>query len=126
MQRRFLLKKLLRRLYVVLVLHAAIHRAYRGALGFVMESYAFGALVAYDEVKVHRLRRLRGIRVCFYAAVLAGVQALHACAVCESPLRAAFVDRIIRTLGLAGAAIDALVGYLNCHFTGNFALPLPR
>src|SRR5262245_196059 len=80
---------------VVWIGHAAVDRADRRALFLVEEAHALGAFRGDDVIDVLGERRLA------VAAVL--------------PLGAALVDRRVRALGLACAAVDALLGDHRGH-----------
>src|SRR5262249_26960575 len=82
-------------LRVVRVRHTAVHWAHCGALLLVEEANALGALLGHDVIEVLGERRVR------LAVVL--------------PRAPALVDRGVRALGLARAAIDALLGDHRGH-----------
>ena len=77
------------------VWNAAVHRAYGGALLFLEEANALGALVRHDVVNVLSKRWMLD------AAQL--------------PLLSAFIDGGVRTFARASAAVDALLGYQRRH-----------
>ena len=123
MQLGFFREQLFLRFDVVFVFYAAVDRANGGALGLIMETDTFGAFIAYDKINVHALGGLGLIGVGLDAAVTSLVSAFYAGAVGETPLGSPFIDSVIGTFRFAGPAIDAFVGYLNCHVLLSFAGP---
>src|SRR5690348_1403517 len=74
---------------------AAVHRAYRRALFLIKEPDAFGALVGNDVIDVlHERGMSRAV---------------------QFPFGRAFVNRGVGAFGLAGTAVDALLGYYGGH-----------
>ncbi len=95
---------------MVWIRNAAIHRAYRRTLGFVMEALTFGAFIARDIVKIVCNRGLFGI---YRRSAIRGL--FQRSAVLPRPLYAAFINGIIRALGLASPAVNAFVRYHYRH-----------
>src|SRR5262249_36235400 len=87
--------ELLLGLRIVGIRNAAVDGTHRGALLLIEEPDALGALLGHDEVDVLHERGMR------LALVL--------------PRLPAFIDGRVGTLGLAGPAIDALLGDHRRH-----------
>ncbi len=79
-----------------------------------MKALAFCAFVGRDVVSIHGAR-LMSLGSLGRRAVHPDKCSFYCCSISNCPLHAAFINRVIRTLRLAGAAVNALVSYLNSH-----------
>jgi hypothetical protein len=96
------------------IIHATIHRADRSALRLVVEPNTFRTLVWDDVIEVWAHRLLLLVRI-HSTRNGVGDRAFQDGSICKRPQSAAFVNRVVRALWLAGAAVDALVGYDDGH-----------
>jgi hypothetical protein len=79
-----------------------------------VETYALGAFVGNDVVCIHGFWCLGS--VCINAASIQfSEHAFYGRSIGEAPLGSTFINRIVGALRLTRAAVDALVGNLNCH-----------
>jgi hypothetical protein len=83
-----------------------------------MKTLAFRAFIGSDIIRIYADGSIAFGSV-YYGAVEQRKRSFYAGTVCDCPLYAAFVDRIIGALRFAGAAIDAFFSYLNSHFFKN-------
>lgn len=120
MKRGFFSQQAFFSLLMVFVWNTTVNRAYRGTLGFIVKAFAFGAFIAYDVVHVHAHRCLGIFCIHFQTTVTSFIGSFYAGAVRKAPFCPAFIDGVVWALGLAGPAVDALVGYFNCHFLLSF------
>ncbi len=114
MQSFFLGKQFFPAFHAVGVRDTAVHGTNSRTLGFIVKSHTFGAFVRYDEIIIgfHRLIALVGI---YDRAIFQGIGPIDRVAVADGPFDPAFIDRIIGALRFTGAAIDAFIGYSDCH-----------
>jgi hypothetical protein len=110
----FFSQQVVYRFAVHLIRNAAIYRANGCALGFFVEALALSAFVWGDIVRIHADRR-KTLFGAYSCSIHQGKIAFDGRSVSDRPLNAAFIDRVIRTFGLAGAAIDTLFGNFDCH-----------
>jgi len=118
MQAFLFCKELFHGLTIHLIGDAAVDGADGSALGFFVKALAFGAFIGYDIVDIDTDGSIALVGV-DDGAIQQGKGAFYAAAVGNGPFDTAFVDGIIGTLGLAGAAVDAFFCYLNSHFCAN-------
>jgi hypothetical protein len=79
-----------------------------------VKTYTLGAFVGNDVICIHGFRCLGG--VCVNAASIQfGEHSFYGSSIGEAPLGSTFINRVVGALRLTGAAVDALVGNLNCH-----------
>jgi hypothetical protein len=102
------------RLAVHLIRYTTIHRANRRTLRLLMKSLTFRALVRNNIIRIHTDRRMPLICI-RRASIKQREGSLHARTIRDRPLYPAFIDRIIRTLRLASAAVDTFFGYFDRH-----------
>lgn len=116
-------KQFITALYPVGVGDTTIHRTNSGTLGFIVKAHAFGAFVRYDEIIIglHRFVALVGID---HGAIFQGIGPIDRIPVADGPFDPAFINRIIGALRFTGAAIDAFVGYSDCHNKFSSLTPL--
>ena len=108
-------QQLVNRLAIHFVGNAAVYRTYGRALRLLMKTLAFRTLIGSDIIRIYADGgiALGGVN---YGAVEQRKGSFYAGTVCECPLYAAFVDRIVGALRFTGAAIDAFFSDLNSHF----------
>jgi hypothetical protein len=107
-------KELIHGFLIHFVWYAAIHRAYRGALGFFMEPLTFSAFIGDYIVNVHTDGGIALAGV-YDRSVEQAKRAFDAGAICKGPFYAAFINRIIGTFRFASPAIDTFFRYFNSH-----------
>ncbi len=98
----------------VFVRNTAIYRAHRSTLGFFVKAHTLGALIRGNEIYFITDGHLKFVGVHFFSG-RQGNLTLQRGAIAVLPFLGAFVNRSIGALGLTGSAIDALVGYNDCH-----------
>ena len=116
----------------VWIRNTAVHRTNRGALGLFVKAFAFRAFIRDDEIDIVRDGGLL-IGGMGSTPVGSANQTTQGGTLSVGPRNTAFVNRIVRTFGFAGPAINALVGDDNGHgflyfhrkFTLYHGLPLP-
>ena len=114
MKERLLSQKLFGRLHVVWVGQTAIHRADSGALRLLVKARAFCTFTGHDIVVFCGEGRMRSIRV-YDDAIGQGNGRSEIGPIPIAPLNAPLVNSIIRTFGLARAAVDTIIGDANSH-----------
>src|SRR5580692_5884335 len=83
-----------------------------------MKTLAFGALIRDDIIVIYSNRRMPLTRI-GHRSIQERERPLHGSAIGNRPLNPAFIDCVIWTFGLAGAAIDAFFCYFDRHFYEN-------
>jgi hypothetical protein len=107
-------QQLVNRFAVHFIRNAAINRANGCALWFFVETLALGAFVWGDIIGINAYRR-KTLFGAYSCSIHQGKITFDGCSVGDGPLNATFINRVIRTFGLAGAAVDTLFSNFDCH-----------
>jgi hypothetical protein len=101
---------------VCFVGHTAIYRANGSALRLFMKSLAFGTLVWNDivNIRTYGCIPLVGIHA---GAIHHRKSPFYGGSIRDSPFNATFINRIVRTFGFAGPAIDTFFRDLYSHLS---------
>jgi len=99
---------------VIGVGHTAIDRTNGGTLGLFVETYTLSAFIGDDEIifvgnGMVFVFCINGI------SIFKGVRAVYGIAIGNGPFHATFINGVVGTFRLAGAAIDALIGDHDGH-----------
>ncbi len=100
--------------YIIRISYAAINRANRGALRFIMKALTLGALISYYIKVVVRNRRLAGVCI-NSASIHTNVCAMNSGFVSYFPAIAVSVNSAIWTLRFASATVNTCIRDFDCH-----------
>jgi hypothetical protein len=79
-----------------------------------MKTLALCALAGNDIISIYSDRGITLVSV-HNRTIYQGMLTFHSGAIGNGPFHTTLIDRVIRTFGLAGSAIDTFFGYLDSH-----------